>query len=331
MNATSPKSSKDLSPELECKWGSANYWYWDGFKCHWRALGPLQKQAIILIHGFGASSDHWRNNAASFAAAGFRVFALDLIGFGDSDQPSFKKYPPLDNYFWANQIVAFIEEVVLREKNNKQTILIGNSLGALAALTTIELRPELIAAVIGAPLPDPAFMQAKQLPELRWCIGIKRKLLTFFWHLIPLKALILIITRTPLINKALQAAYCRSIKLDKELKRMVIQPTRKPNAANALRAMCIGMSIRPFSITAPHLLERIANKSVRTPILLIWGRKDQFVPLMIGQRIKKRHAWLDLSIMEQTGHCPHDEAPNEFNTTVLNWLDINLGTNNQEA
>ena len=38
----------------------------------------------MLLHGFGASSDHWRNNAYFLEKAGFRVYSLDLIGFGES-------------------------------------------------------------------------------------------------------------------------------------------------------------------------------------------------------------------------------------------------------
>ena len=43
--------------------------------------------AVVLVHGFGASVYHWRYNVPALAAAGCRVYALDLLGFGWSEKP----------------------------------------------------------------------------------------------------------------------------------------------------------------------------------------------------------------------------------------------------
>ena len=43
-------------------------------------------QPLLLIHGFGASIGHWKKNIPVLAEAGYRVFALDLLGFGASDK-----------------------------------------------------------------------------------------------------------------------------------------------------------------------------------------------------------------------------------------------------
>ena len=44
-------------------WGEAGEWNWMGMRCHWRVLGPADAPAMVLVHGFGASSSHWRHNA----------------------------------------------------------------------------------------------------------------------------------------------------------------------------------------------------------------------------------------------------------------------------
>lgn len=41
----------------------------------------------MLIHGFGASVYHWRYNIPALVKEGYRVLALDLLGFGLSDKP----------------------------------------------------------------------------------------------------------------------------------------------------------------------------------------------------------------------------------------------------
>jgi pimeloyl-ACP methyl ester carboxylesterase len=43
--------------------------------------------SLVLVHGFGGNADHWRKNTAELASNGFRVFAIDLIGYGYSDKP----------------------------------------------------------------------------------------------------------------------------------------------------------------------------------------------------------------------------------------------------
>ena len=51
------------SPE----WGESKYWSYKDLRVHFRVTGNESNPPIVLIHGFGASSDHWRNNAEIFA------------------------------------------------------------------------------------------------------------------------------------------------------------------------------------------------------------------------------------------------------------------------
>ncbi|AAQ00295.1 MULTISPECIES: alpha/beta fold hydrolase [Prochlorococcus] len=322
-----PNVSSNNNPN----WGKEYLWKWKNFSCHWRVLGKQNKKPLILLHGFGASSAHWRNNAQPLAQNGFKVYGLDLIGFGKSEQPGPEKIKKLDNRFWSRQVAAFLHEVVNTENNGK-AILIGNSLGGLVAVTTAAFYPELVEAVIAAPLPDPALMnqQSKSLNP-RWVLKVKNFLVQAFFKLFPLELLITLIIKTRLINIALQAAYVRSIKKDSDLKRIVIEPTQRKSAAVALRAMCIGMATREELITAPFLLNRINSNTNYPPVLLAWGRQDKFIPLLVGKRLVYKYPWLELIIIENTGHCPHDESPSDFNQYVLDWLRNNSGDHIQQT
>ena len=51
------------------------------------AVGDEAAPPVLLVHGFGASSYHWRYNANAIADAGYRVYAIDLCGFGRSEKP----------------------------------------------------------------------------------------------------------------------------------------------------------------------------------------------------------------------------------------------------
>ena len=300
-------------------WGESKYWSYKDLRVHFRVTGEESNPPIVLIHGFGASSDHWRNNAEIFASEGFRVFGIDLIGFGKSEQNLQSKIKHLENQFWANQLASFLDEIVDIQKNGK-VILIGNSLGALTAITTLSNRPELIKTIIAAPLPEPVFVNPIKFSFPNWLLKVKSFLIKIVFHLFPLKTLVNLISRTKLITFALQSAYFCSISNDTPLKRIVTVPAKRVNASKALRAMCIGMSNRPNSAKGPSIIEKIQNLSNRPPILLIWGKQDKLIPIFLAKKLIKLHPWLKLTVVNEAGHCPHDELPIHFNQIVMKWL-----------
>ncbi len=307
-------------------WGESKNWFYKDLRIHYRVTGTESNTPIVLIHGFGASSDHWRNNAEIFASEGFRVYALDLIGFGKSDQNLQGKINYLDNQIWANQLVSFLDEIVEVKKNGK-VILIGNSLGALTAITTLLKKPDLIKTIIAAPLPEPIVVNPIKIFLPSWLKQIRNFLIKIIFNFFPLKPLINLISKTKLITFALQSAYFRSISNDNLLKRIVSVPARRTNASKALRAMCIGMSNRKDSEKGPYIIEKIQNLPNRPPILLIWGKQDKLIPVFLAKKLIKLHPWLKLTVIDGSGHCLHDESPKLFNQIVLKWLK-NLKTSN---
>ena len=70
-----------------------DYWPWSSYRIHYTHMGEAarseypERPPLLFIHGFGASTDHWRKNMAELEAD-FEVYALDLIGFGRSSKPS---------------------------------------------------------------------------------------------------------------------------------------------------------------------------------------------------------------------------------------------------
>ena len=281
-------------------------------------LGPSHGPAIVLLHGFGASSGHWRRIAPKLAAQGWQVFSLDLLGFGASDQPGLRQGGPIDNRIWGQQTAAFLQEIVQRP-----AVLVGNSLGGLSALTTAVLTPHLVSALVAAPLPDPALLQPLPRRRSPWRRRWQRRLLGLFVRLLPLQWIVPVLARSQLIRFGLQGAYTRSITDDLDLQQIIRRPARRPTAARALRAMTFGMSLRPRGATAPALLEQLA--ATRRPMLLLWGRNDRFVPLAVGELVVDQHPWVELNVLNHCGHCPHDEDPNQFLNALLPWLDRNLG------
>ena len=70
--------------------GANEYWAWRGQTVRCRAAGldsAADAPSVVLVHGLFVNADHWRQNMPALAAAGFRVFAIDLLGNGYSSKP----------------------------------------------------------------------------------------------------------------------------------------------------------------------------------------------------------------------------------------------------
>src|SRR5215831_21133298 len=93
-----------------------------GFKLHYLEAG--RGAPVVLLHGLGGDGSRWGPNIDPLAQS-FHVFALDQIGFGQSDKP-------LANYhtgMLADFLVGFLKAV-----GAPKASLVGNSMGAGVAL-----------------------------------------------------------------------------------------------------------------------------------------------------------------------------------------------------
>lgn len=81
--------------------------------------------AVLLVHGFGAFLEHYRDNICNIANGGNRVWAVTLLGFGRSEKPNVV-YTEL---LWAELLRDFIVEVV-----EEPVHIVGNSIGGILSL-----------------------------------------------------------------------------------------------------------------------------------------------------------------------------------------------------
>jgi len=299
-----------------------NYWNWNGFKVCWSVTGENNKIPIIFLHGFGASRKHWRKNLEYFAKRNCASYSLDLIGFGDSDQPGIGEIGRLDNEIWCNQVKDFITQVI-RPNNSGKVILIGNSLGSLVALTCAVSIEDQIATVIASPLPDQIQENRKKITNKRFLRKFlrkfKNKFITLFFIFFPLEIILFLIKKLGIIRLGLNSAYYKKDNIDSELVDLITKPVLRRTAARSLRAMCIGMSSRDEFLKSTYLLKKLST-SKKVPFLLIWGDKDNFIPLFLGKKIANFHRWVKLKIVSNSGHCIHDEDPAVFNRISYEWI-----------
>ena len=291
-------------------------WEWNDHNIGWSKEGNTKTEiAILLIHGFGANTNHWRFNQPVLAELA-PTYAIDLLGFGRSDQPRarLKQELPDDmavHYgfdLWGQQVADFCTEVI-----DKPVILIGNSIGGVVALRAAQLlEADVCKRVV---LIDCAqrLMDDKQLATQPAWMGWIRPLLKMMVSQRWLStALFRNAARPGVIRSVLKQAYPSGANIDDALVDLLLQPTQRDGAAEAFRGF-----INLFDdYLAPELMRDLA-----IPVDLIWGEKDPWEPLPEAQR------WSDtincvrsLTVISEAGHCPHDEAPEMTNTALKQIL-----------
>jgi pimeloyl-ACP methyl ester carboxylesterase len=66
-------------------------WGWRGQQIRYQALGderlPADAPSVVFVHGLFVNADHFRNNLPALAEAGYRAYAIDLLGYGYSSKP----------------------------------------------------------------------------------------------------------------------------------------------------------------------------------------------------------------------------------------------------
>lgn len=284
-------------------------WTWKGYQIQYTVTGT--GRPLVLIHGFGASIGHWRKNIPVLAAGGYRVFALDLLGFGGSEKP------PL-NYsldLWIELIHDFWTEHI-----QQPTVFIGNSIGALLSLIAIAQYPEIAA---GGVLINCAGGLNHRPEELNLPL---RLIMGGFTQLVSSQIsgpfLFNRIRQKERIRNTLKQVYRNHEAITDELVDLLYTPACDPGA----QAVFASILTAPPGPSPTELLPKIKRS-----LLILWGENDPWTPIAgaeIYKKLSKDNSDVQFIGIPDTGHCPHDERPDIVNPLILNWLaELNHGNN----
>nr|XP_033334139.1 epoxide hydrolase 4-like [Megalopta genalis] len=127
--------------------GTHSYIKIKGVKFHYVEAGNVDKPLILLLHGFPDCWLSWREQIPCLAEH-FRVVAIDLKGFGDSDKPSTKRSYRLE------VLVEELKQFIL-SLGVKQCSIIGHDLGGLLGWYMVALYGEMIYKFIAISCPHP--------------------------------------------------------------------------------------------------------------------------------------------------------------------------------
>ena len=293
-----------------------NTWIWNKLNVGWREYEYKGNAtfAILLIHGFGACKEHWRQNQNIIGKIA-PCYSIDLIGFGDSSQPASRLNgeKELNSNFsysfdnWGSQIADFSKEVI-----KKPVILVGNSIGGVIALRAAQY---LNKDCIGLILINCALrrMDDKRTNTQSELTNLFRPFIKSIIKSRWISKIIFInAANRSFIKQVLKQAYPSRRNINEELINIIYRPTSRSGASEAFHGFINNFNDH----IAPDLM-----KGIKKPVHLIWGEDDPWEP------IEEAKEWLSsiqcirsLKVIKNTGHCPHDENPKEVNKIILNII-----------
>jgi pimeloyl-ACP methyl ester carboxylesterase len=279
--------------------GEARFFEWQHGNIFYKTAGAENKgQPLVFVHGIGAgaSSFMWRRNFDALARD-FRVFALDLLGFGFSDKPANVSYSA-DLY--VELIADFIREVVAAPAH-----IVASSLGAAYGVRVADEQPELVnSLVLVAPtgtgnlrarpgMTGAAFYGLLQSPVLG----------TSFYNVIASERSIRDYARKELFYDRHRAT-----------PRLVAQyyaASHQPGAQHAIAAFLSGYL---------NTDTRAAFARIGKPVTLAWGKQDQTNPIEHAAELLSLNPRAGLEIFDRCRMMPQEEQPEKFNALVRNAL-----------
>ena len=244
---------------------------------------------VVAVHGLGGTKGSFLPTVSALAGS-YRVIALDLPGFGDSDKPI---AAPYDARFFAEVVIDLLDALEIDRAH-----LVGNSLGGRVALE------------IGLRRPDRVGRLALLAPSLAW--RRERPWTPLLRLTRPELGLVQLAPRrlvTAIVHRLIPGADdgWTAAGVDEFLRAYLTPAGRAAFYAAA----------RHIYLEEPHGEQGFwpRLKTLRPEALFVWGRRDKLVPLAFARHVSEalpQAAHLELDC----GHVPQVERPRETHAAI---------------
>jgi len=255
----------------------------------------------LLLHGFPEHAYSWRYQIPLLARLGYRVWAPNQRGYGNTTRPREKAAYKIEH------LLADVAALIDRS-GAKSTTLIGHDWGGIVAwLFAIRgLRPLDRLVVMNLPHPT-RFHQALQKPEQR-----KRSRYAAFFQLPWIPEWLFRARGARMIGEAFRGMAVDKSRFPDEVldvyRAQALQPGALTAMLNWYRANRFDMS---FAEVAPVL---------ETPTLLIWGEEDTALGKEMTFGTDEFVHDLTLRYLPRVSHWVQQEAPEAVNEILEAWL-----------
>lgn len=266
-------------------------------RCH--VDGPEDARPIVLVHGAGpdAAEMSWKEVYPALADT-YRVHALDLPGYGESDRVPRDVTPTIDFY-------VGILDGLLAELGVVDATLVGISKGGAIVLGYALEHPERVSELV----PVDSYGLGDRVPGGRTTATMVQvpKLLEAGWWLM---------RRSRRATRATLSNVIHPANLTDEIVDDAHRQIRRPNSGDAYVRFARAEMHRAGPRT--NYFDRIHDLQVRT--LFVHGTDDGLIPPGFSKHAADAAPVADLFTLEQCGHWTTREHPEAFVSRLEAWL-----------
>jgi len=260
-----------------------------GIRLHVRSAGV--GDPVLMLHGFPDASTLWDLMTPGLVAAGHRVIAPDLRGFGDTEAPAGVRHYRLE--FIVADLVALLDQLC----PGQAVRVIGHDWGAVVAWCLALRHPERISAQVVISVGHPRAYALGGLEQKR------KGLYTIAWQARGLAE-----SRLRRNGYSGLRRWSRQHPGIEESVRRMSRPGRLTAGLNWYRANLLDVLFGQW----PHC---------RVPTLGVWSSDDHFLAEDQMQRssLRMQAPWEYVRI-ERAGHWLPLEQPQRMNDVSLAWF-----------
>lgn len=252
------------------------------------ARSPQTDTLIVVLHGFGANAETWRETAQGLAEFG-DVLAYDRPGFGFTERP--RGEGPPDPYGVDGQ-VALLRTLLEAEADGREVVLLGHSAGGTLAAEYALRYPEEVDAVV---LVAPAILTTGGTP--RWL----RPIMTF----------------PPVDQLGPRIAGFAGGRAERLLEASWYGPDGPPAEIRA--RYTAPFAVRGWEQGLWRVLRAPGTSAIaedpgalEVPAQVITGADDRVVPTDESIELAGILGLSTVTVIPNSGHVPHEETPEAF-------------------
>jgi abhydrolase domain-containing protein 6 len=241
---------------------------------------------ILMVHGFAGNKDNWTRFAKRLSPV-YRVIALDLPGFGESTYLAEASYGVADQ---AGRVNQFAEAIGLKEFH-----IVGNSMGGHIAGRYAVLFPQRVLSLglfdsggVGSPVPSEMVKRlanGEANPLVADSVEAFDRLLRF------------VFATPPDVPRFIKKTLVEEAQRHKESNQRIFKQVRSENSA----------------------LEADLEK-IQAQTLILWGNRDRVIDVSAAEVFSKGILRSTVILMEDCGHLPMIERPDEAAAHYLSFL-----------
>jgi pimeloyl-ACP methyl ester carboxylesterase len=253
------------------------------------------RPSMLLLHGISSSLDFY-GLTIPLLAESFRVLALDLLGFGQSDKPKGKPY---SLQLYADLIHEFLEKTDAAAPGPVYGT--GHSMGGKYLLATALTWPgtfdKLVLSNTDGFITLPSFARVLSLPGVRHILK----------H---------VVTRENVAKKMFASAFHNISAIDAVTRRKILDVAVDHDAFDTV--MGLNRNLLNLDLQRTGLRSRL--NELKLPVLIIWGDKDRYMSPKYAHIVERELPCSKLVIFSECGHSPMLEYPAEFSAAITRFI-----------